>query len=323
MAENTNILKLDLKDKKLLYELDKNARASNSEIGKNTRMNKNTVNYKIKRLEQEKVILGYYTVIDNSKLGYFSFRCYAKFFNTTPEQEKELIDYLVKSPRISIVAASETIYDFSFFIWVKSPYEFESFWHEFKHKFREFFWNERIDVFTSVYNFRRKYLVNSKEQTDYDFVGANKIIEHDKLDLDILRLLSKNARMPLIEISEKLKTPERTIAFRIKKLEKNKIIQSYSANLSYEKLGIEYFKLNIHLNKVPTREKLLAFAQTHPNIIYYNITNNDYDYELDIEVEKRKELLKLLEELKTQFEVRDIEILTVKEYHKLELIPEI
>jgi len=45
MAET---LKLDTKDRKLLFALDSNARASSSEIGKAIRVNKNTVNYKIK-----------------------------------------------------------------------------------------------------------------------------------------------------------------------------------------------------------------------------------------------------------------------------------
>jgi Lrp/AsnC family leucine-responsive transcriptional regulator len=318
----TEIIKLDLKDKKLLYELDKDSRQSNSEIGKKIRMNKNTVNYKIKKFEEEKLVLGYYAVIDNARLGYYSFRCYAKFFNTTAEQEKEIFDFLVKDPRVGVVCKIETVYDFSFMIWIKDSYEFEAFWYEFKHKFREYFWNERVDVFTSAYNFRRKYLIESKEQAEYDFIGTNKTVKHDDLDLEILRLLSKNARMPLIDIAEKLKTPERTIAFRIKQLEKNKIIQSYRTNLSYEKLGIEYFKVNIHLNKVPERKFLLEFANSHPNIIYYDITNNDYDYELDIEISNRKELLKLLEELKKHFQVRDIEILNFKEYYKLELMPQ-
>ena len=318
----TEIVKLDLKDRKILYELDKDARQSNSEIGKKIKLNKNTVNYKIKRLEQEKVILSYYAVIDNSKLGYYSFRCYAKFFNTTPEKEKEVFDWLVKEPRVGVVSKIEAVYDFGFMIWIKDSYEFEEFWHDFKHKFREYFWNERVDVFTSAYNFRRKYLVESKELEEYDFIGSNKIIEHDKLDLEILRTLSKNARMPLINIAEKLKTPERTVAFRIKRLEKNKIIQSYRTNLGYEKLGVEYFKVNIHLNKVPEKKYLLEFANSNPNVIYYDITNNDYDYELDIEIHNRKELLKLLEKLKTKFQVRDIEILSFKEYYKLELMPQ-
>ncbi len=245
-----------------------------------------------------------------------------KILQHPPEQEKELIDWLVKDPRISVVSRIETVYDFGFMIWVKDAYEFEKFWFEFKEKFRPYFWSEKIDMFTTVYNFKRKYLINSKEQTDYDFVGSNKTIDHDELDLKILRILSKNARTPLIEIAEKLKTPERTIAFRIKRLEKNKIIQSYKVNLNYEKLGYEYHKINIHLNKVPKRTELLNFASNHPNIIYYDITNNDYDYEIDVEVKGKTGLLEILTELKKAFQIRDIEILTFKKYYKLELIPE-
>jgi len=318
----TEIVKLDLKDRKLLYELDKNSRQSNSEIGKKIRLNKNTVNYKIKKLESEKVILGYYAVIDNSKLGYFSFRSYLKFFNTTPEQEEQIINWLKNDKRIGVVARIETIYDFVLMIWVKDVYEFDKFWFEFKKKFRKHIWNERVDVFPSVYNFRRKYLFDDKTPQTYDFVGENKYVEHDELDLKILRLLAKNARMPLIEIAEKLKTPERTIAFRIKQLEKKKIIQGYRININLAKIGYEYFKVNIILNDFEKYDKLFHFANNHPNIIYYDKTLSDYDFEIDIEIENQAKLLELLSEIKSKFHIRNIEILSFKEYYKLELIPE-
>lgn len=318
----TEIVKLDLKDRKLLYELDKNSRASNSEIGKKIRMNKNTVNYNIKKLEKEEVILGYYAVIDNSKLGYFSFRSYLKFFNTTPEKEQEIINWLIKDKRVGVVAKIETIYDFVFFIWVKNVYEFDKFWFEFKKKFRKYVWNERVDVFPSVYTFKRKYLIDKKEHEDYEFIGENKIVEHDELDLRILRLLAKNARTPLIDISGKLKTPERTVAFRIKKLEKKKVIQGYRVNLDIAKIGYEYFKINIILNNFENYDKLFEFANMHQNIIYYDKTLQDYDFEIDVEVENRKKLLELIAEIKSKFNIRNIEILSFKEFHKLELLPQ-
>ena len=72
-----NELKIDMKDRKILYQLDINARQSISEIAKKVRLNKNTVKYRIERLEREGLILNYYTIIDNSRLGYFSFRVYS------------------------------------------------------------------------------------------------------------------------------------------------------------------------------------------------------------------------------------------------------
>ncbi|MBT4825065.1 winged helix-turn-helix transcriptional regulator, partial [Candidatus Woesearchaeota archaeon] len=41
--------KLTLKDKRILKELDLDARQSNSKIAKKTRLSKNIVNYRIKR----------------------------------------------------------------------------------------------------------------------------------------------------------------------------------------------------------------------------------------------------------------------------------
>ncbi len=315
------MIKLDLKDKKLLYELDKNCRQSNSKIGKKIRLNKNTVNYKIKRLENEGAIIGYYAVIDNSKLGYFSFRIYANFFNTKPEQEEEFIEWLKNEERVGVVAKIESIYDFVVMLWVKDVYEFDKFWLEFKKKFRSYFWNERVDVFTSVYHFKRKYLLDENRFESYEFIGENKIVEYDELDLKILRLLAKNARIALIEIAEKLKTPERTIAFRIKKMEKNKVIQGYRTNINLGKIGYEYYKINMVLNDFENYDRLFEFTNNHPNIVYFDRTLSDLDFEIDVEVKSRQELLELLEEVKAEFNVRSTEILTFKQYYKLELLP--
>ena len=44
---------LDLKDRKILYQLDLNARQSNAEIAKKTRLSKDAVGYRIKKLEEQ------------------------------------------------------------------------------------------------------------------------------------------------------------------------------------------------------------------------------------------------------------------------------
>ncbi len=323
------MVKLDLKDRKILYELDRNARQSNSEIAKKVRLNKNTVNFRINRMEKEKVILGYYTVIDNSKLGYFSFRVYLKYFNTKAEDEKRIVDWLKDHKKVGVLGKIETVYDLAFHVLVKNIYEFDEFWLEFKKKFREYFWNEKVHVFSSVYHFKRRYLLKEiqeyqKEISEYEFIGKamEKPIKHDTLDLNILKLISKNARMPVIEMSKKLKIPERTVAFRIKQLEKNKIILGYRVNLNLEKIGYEYYKINIILNDFQKYGELLNFAKPHVNIIYIDRTLTELDFEIDVEIENRKELLKLLDEIKISFNVRDMELLLYKEYYKIELVPQ-
>lgn len=315
------IVKLDLKDRKLLYELDKDSRQSNAAIGKKIRLNKNTVNYKIKRLEKEGVILGYYPVIDISKIGYFLIRSYLKFFNTTKAKEKEIIDWLVKDTQVGVVVEIDTIYDLALMVPVKNIYEFDEFWISFKKKFRKHFWEERVDIFSGVYHFKRKYLIDKKDPEKYEYFGNKEIVEHDELDMGILQILSKNAKTPLIDIAEKLKTPERTIAFRIKKLEKNKIIQGYRVNINLAKIGYEYFKVNMILNSMEDYDKLFSYTDAHPNIIYYDKTISNYDFEIDVEIESKEKLLELLADIKQKFRIRNIEILSFKEYYKLGLLP--
>ena len=47
---------LDVKDRRILYELDFNSRQSNSKIGKKVGLHKNVVNYRIKRMEKNGII---------------------------------------------------------------------------------------------------------------------------------------------------------------------------------------------------------------------------------------------------------------------------
>ena len=48
--------KIDLKDRKILYELDLNCRQSNTRIGKKVGLKRDIVSYRIKRLQKQGVI---------------------------------------------------------------------------------------------------------------------------------------------------------------------------------------------------------------------------------------------------------------------------
>ena len=86
--------KLDIKDRKILYELDINARQSFSEISKKVRLSKEVVNYRIKRLEKLGIVKGYYALINISRLGYMCNRFLIKLKNATPKKEQEIITNL-------------------------------------------------------------------------------------------------------------------------------------------------------------------------------------------------------------------------------------
>ena len=76
MTKMKKLIELNEKDRKLLYQLDLNARQSNSQIGKRISLNKNTVNYRINKLIEDRVIMGFYTEINMYKLGYKTYRIF-------------------------------------------------------------------------------------------------------------------------------------------------------------------------------------------------------------------------------------------------------
>ena len=59
----------------------------------------------------------------------------------------------------------------------------------------------------------------------------------DKIDLEILRVLQENCRIPLEELAKKVNLPRSTVYYKIKKLEEKKIIEGYYAKINLK--GVE------------------------------------------------------------------------------------
>lgn len=60
----------------------------------------------------------------------------------------------------------------------------------------------------------------------------------DDIDKDILKLLEKNAKMPINLLASKLYQPSSTIHHRIKSLEKAGIIRKWTIEKDYSKMGL-------------------------------------------------------------------------------------
>jgi len=62
----------------------------------------------------------------------------------------------------------------------------------------------------------------------------------DNLDFEILRELQIDCRTPLQEIAEKVGAPTSTVHYRVKRLERDGVIDGYYANINPEKLDLDY-----------------------------------------------------------------------------------
>ncbi len=295
-------MELDVKDKKILYELDKNARISFSEIAKKIRLSKNSVINRIKSLEEENIILGYNSLININQLGYATYDVYLKFQDTTPEKEKEIIDSVLKHKDIWFVGRVEGTINLALLISTKTPEEFYDIWDRIYQKIKKHVKVYRIAILLEYHHFTREYLLDRDSSTrSIALIGKKKYIEIDEIDNKILKLLAHNARISLLDLAEKTKMTPKSVRDRIKRLEDKKIVLGYKINLNFQKLGFDYYKLMVSLNDLGIREKLYDWIRANPNVVYFDKFINGADFEFDVEIDSFEKFVSLLENMKRDF----------------------
>ena len=141
--------KIDLKDRKILYELDKNARQTLSQIRKNVRLPKSVVAYRIKKLEETDIIKNFYTVINFYKLGYTNLAIYVNYQYYTPAIEKEIINHFVNSEYSWWVANIQGKYDLVVLFLIKDLNDFFSFWKKTLDEYKFYFHCDSLGCFFS------------------------------------------------------------------------------------------------------------------------------------------------------------------------------
>ena len=120
--------KIDLKDRRILYELDYDSRESLTHIGKKVGLKKDVVSERIEKLREDGVIQCFYTVIDAYKLDYSLFRYYVNFQYVNPEIRNKIIEYFTNYRNICTVGEALGKYDLIVVVWVKDIGEFYQFW---------------------------------------------------------------------------------------------------------------------------------------------------------------------------------------------------
>ena len=101
---------LDAKDLAILRILDQDVRASFTEIGRKTRLSKEVVQYRIKKLEEEKIITGYWTFI--KYLQGTVYKVLIKNRNLAGQKEKEFIEFVRNHKIVSWFAKTQGNFDY-------------------------------------------------------------------------------------------------------------------------------------------------------------------------------------------------------------------
>ncbi len=125
-------------------------------------------------------------------------------------------------------------------------------------------------------------------------------MELDKIDKKILNVLLENSRLSYRRIAKKANVSVVTVMNRIKKLEKEDVIKSYTISLDYEKAGYDFpviIELRIALDKRDIGKEAIT---QNPNILSVYDVTGQYDQIVCARFKSRKQLEEYLKNLAEQ-----------------------
>ena len=296
---------LDLKDKKLLYEIDLNARLGTTILAKKIGLSQEGVFYRLQRLEKKNIISGYMTLLNFGKLGYTGHAVYARFQNVNKEKKEQIFNELKQHDHIYWIAEFGGKYDIAFALMAKNIIHFNEMYIDLATRYKDVLKDFTPAIRVELIQFPRNYLLGKKDITKKTprFGGYIEEEEIDNLDKNILRKLSKDARISALKLSQQIKEPVSTVSARIKQLEKKEIIQGYSAQIRCQEFEYQSYQLFLTTHNLTKekKQKLLHYCQAHPHIIFYIETVGKWNFEIIYEVENQKQFQEFIIELRTIF----------------------
>jgi len=300
---------LDLKDKKILYELEKNSRQSFSQIGKRVGLHRNNVIYKVNNLIKNGIIRDFYTVIDSYALGYTFYRFYINFQDINPEIKKEIINYFVMYSYTTDVHETDGQYDLIVIIAVNNVRNFYNFWQKTLIQYGNYFEKQLFSIYCSEKHYDYNFLVddnkkfqikNYKIKKSYLFSSIKKN-DIDYIDVNILRSIAPNARKKIIEISKELNISTVTVQKRINRLKELGIIHGFTIGINFPSIGYKIFKVDINLKNKKIIYSIIRYLESNPNLIGLLHAVGYEDLELMFILQNSGELHDIMEDILIKF----------------------
>ncbi|MBE3094059.1 MAG: AsnC family transcriptional regulator, partial [Actinobacteria bacterium] len=277
---------LDAYDKKILFELDINSRMSASKIAKKIKIPKETVNYRIKRLEKNGWINRLYTIFNASLFGYSYYRVFLKFYKLTSSTETEIIDYITNDSTCANLRIIEGPFDLVFLTIQKNPGDLKGFLQCFFNIFGKYVEEKNVLMMMKTHKLNQKFLLEGKTiKKTFNHVDT-KDYTLDKIDLGIMKSISTDARTKLSDIAQFLHVDSRLIEYHIKKMERSGIIVAYTTDLNLVQLNRELIQIDIALKDPVVIPGIINFFDKTNTCVFVHEMLGKYDLSVEIYVEK-------------------------------------
>lgn len=323
-----NSIKLDKKDLRLLYELEENCRRSLNQLSKKVGVSKQVLHYRLERLIREEAILQFITVIDYSRLGYVNHEVWFQLKEMKEEKKKEFLTFLINHPRIRWLVKCGGKFDYAMSIMATDVVSFSELLEPIFSRYPNFVQNHFVTISKGVYSYPKTHLVHEHDEKRKGlllFSGIPKKMVLDDVEYKILSLLAKDARISTVELARRVKSTPITVRKKIKRLEKEEVIQGYKAILQPTKIGIQNYELLIttqNLSKEKEKE-LESYCRLNPYIQFLLKIVGRWDLNIAFDARDNEHFQQILSEIRTRFDsiIKEYEYVPILHVYKFDYAP--
>ncbi len=302
--EDNNKLNLDLRDKKILFELDKNSRISLTDLAKKLKTSKEVVHYRLNKLIDEKVILRFHTVTPLYRFGLVAYKVYLRLSDCSKNELEKLIDYLQNNKDVFWFGTCNGRWDLIFGTTSKNLEEFMAIQDKIMHRFGEFIQEKELSISRENLQYNRRWMYNDNSGIiEFNFGEKEPKIEIDEKDRKILDSIIPDSRKSIIDIAKETHLTIDIVRYRLKAMEREGIIKGYKCLLNSSKVGFVTCKAFVFFKNITEEKKkeFIDYVKKINNTINIITTFAAWDLEIMFETQSYEEYYRIMEDVKEKF----------------------
>jgi DNA-binding Lrp family transcriptional regulator len=293
---------MDDKDQLIIFELLQDCRQPISRIAKAVRLPQQTVSYRIKKLEDEKVIKKYTININYPKLGYSRHSLYLDLKSIDAKEVNSYLKHLTDIREVSCCYMLHGISQWKVYVsvWTKTLERYDEIQTKIITKFKKHLNNYLSFQSMKSWSYFARIL-NTKKKAKVDIKESPENIALSDFEWRLLDKLRENSNRSVVELAKELKSTPKVIMGRIKNLRNRGIIERFYPIVDVNKLGLkEYtFISRIDLSHSKELNKFIEYAKSdsrfviiikavgYVNLYYaFYVRDNDELREINHKIEK-------------------------------------
>ncbi len=296
--------KLDMKDRRIISFLLEDCRMPLTKIAKAVRLSRDAVDYRIKKLQRDGIILCFSPLYHLNNLGFNKYHTFFLLGGGNKGRQKELIDHLKSHPNTRDIIEYSARWDLEFVMIAKDVQEYDRIITEIMNNFSDIIQNKKkMLIIENYHSVHLPYHFYSRFREPLVMKKIEKQTEVDKTNLKILEILSTDARISTYKIGRKIGLSPDAVSYRIKNMKDAGIILLFTSILNLTKLGYHWnnFTIQVQTMDKQTERRFIEFISRHKHIIRAVKTLGTMDLMIYIVTDSMNSLHTSIKEMKEEF----------------------